>query len=297
MGTRSTHAMATVAALTVCSATAGAVEIEPLRQREGVVVKWQPQGTAAIVAFPSGRMTLIHTLRRFDPGRRATVRGIKWGTPTSGIKWSKPPPGVRWGIKWGRNGTYRSVVTPGRRAVWTPVRGPIVKRLAPNVIALGTRGGVITVRLAPAARPRTQAARVPPVGAVVSVRAFVQPNGVIVGRALKYLKPPIPGQVLPVGGEVESVDPMTRTLVLVDRQDPAHPVRFTVDLPDDIPIEAYAAGLVLALEGRLGTDGDVTAKRISRNETFARADDPDTNVASTDDDPACGLTKTACPTP
>ncbi len=273
--------------LTAAAPVATAVQIEPLRTRDAVVVKWQPQNSSAVVAFPSGRLALIHTLRRFEPGRRATVQGIKWGTPTSGIKWAKPPAGIKWGIKWGRNGTYRSGVKAGRRAVWTPVRGPIVKRLNPSTIVVGVRGSVVVVRLAASPRPRTQARTVPPVGAVVSFRGFVTAGGVVVARNLKYLKPPVPGQVLPVGGVVESVDPATRTVVLIDTQDPANPARFTIVLPADISIDRYRAGQVLAVEGTIADDETVDVRAIAQNESFSAADDPAKTQISTEDEPAC----------
>ncbi len=274
---------------------ADALRIAPLTQRDGVVVTYRAKNKVAVVAQPNGRLIAIHSLRRVTPGTRVTVQGIKWGTPTSGIKWGLAPRGIKWGIKWGRNGSYQSGLRrrSTRKAVWTPVRGPIVKKFGRKAVAVGTPGGVVVVRvaqrrgLANSSLASLHAPSLPPVGATISVRTYFGPNGIKVGRELRYLKPPVPGAELPFAGDVVAIDAAGGTLVLADDQDPAYRVRIRVSLPPEFTIAPYRLGQSLAVEGTVRSDGAVAATLIGPNTDFAAADDPTAVQILTSDDPAC----------
>jgi hypothetical protein len=290
-----TLVLCAAAATSVIVPIADALRIAPLRTRDGVVLTWRPQNRVAVVAQRSGKLLAIHSLRRVAPGTRVTVQGIKWGTPVAGIKWGTPGEGIKWGIKWGRNGSYQSPIRSStKRAVWTPVRGPIVKRFGRKAIALGTRGGIVVVRL-PTGRGSEglpgqhslNATAVPPVGALVSMRVSFAGHGIRIGRGLRYLKPPIPGAPLPVAGVVVKIDPATRTLVLLDDQDPAYPARFTVVLPAAFTIAPYHVGQSIAAEGLLGAGGTIDATLVGLNGTFSQADDPQATQILTTGNPTC----------
>lgn len=283
---------------------ADALRVAPLQNRNGVVLTWRAHNKVAVIAQPSGKLLAIHSIRKVTPGTRVTVQGIKWGTPTRGIKWAAPGRGIKWGIKWGRNGTYQSPIRRGKKAVWTPVRGPIVKRFGKKAIAIGTRGGIVVVRT-PALRRGSEglagqkslnAAALPPVGATVSVRVFFGPKGNRIGRDLKYLKPPIPGAILPVAGRIVAIDPVAKTMVLVDRQDPAFPVRFVVALPPEFTLAPYEVGEDVAAEGTIAPTGAVTATLIGPNDNFTEADDPTQVQVATGGTSPCAKALNACPT-
>jgi hypothetical protein len=288
--------LGTVVVASVFAPLADGLRIAPLSQRDGVVVHYRDENGVAIVAQPNGRLLAIHSLRKVTPGQRVTVQGIKWGTPTAGIKWSVAPRGIRWGIKWGRNGSYQSGLRKRgtRKAVWTPVRGPVVKRFGKKAVAIGTPGGVVVVRVALrrgseglAGQKSLFATELPPVGATVSVRIFFGPNGVKLGRDLRYLKPPVPGAALPVAGEIESIDTVTKTMVLLDDQDRAYPVRIRVALPDEFSVKLYTPGQEAAVEGTVSADGSLSATLIGPNGDFAAADDPNAVQMLTNGTPAC----------
>ena len=275
-----TLVIAAVAALSAIAPISEALRVAPLTTRNGVVVTWRPQNRVAIVAQPSGNLLAIHALRKVAPGTRVTVSGIKWGTPTSGIKWGTPAHGIKWGIKWGRNGSYQSGLRKkkAKRAVWTPVRGPIVKRIGRKAIAVGTPGGSVVFRVS-FARIQGHTANaiptLPPVGATISVRVFfVGKKGIKVGRDIKYLKPPVPGASLPFAGKIRSINPATRSMVVEDDQDPAYPIRVTVKLPPEFTLTPYTVGQEIAVQGTLATGGTLALTSISPNANFDQADDP-----------------------
>jgi hypothetical protein len=290
-------------ATTLIAPIADALRVAPLKNRDGVVLTWRAQNKVAVVAQPNGRMLAIHAPRRVTPGVRVTVQGIKWGTPTKGIKWSRRPQGIKWGIKWSRNGSYQSSVRRStRRAVWTPVRGPIVKRFGNRAVAVGTPGGVVLVRVAqrraqgPAGRPnsyRTNA--LPPLGATISTRVYFGKGGIRIGRDIRMVKPPVPGAALPVAGRIVRIDAATRTLILEDRQDRAYRIRFTVALPADMSVAPYRVGEDVAAQGPLTARGVVQAETIGSNQDFAAADDPAKTQVSTIGAPACPKSLTGCP--
>ncbi len=296
-----TLVIAAVAALSAIAPISEALRVAPLKTRNGVVVTWRPQNRVAIVAQPNGNLLAIHALRKVAPGTRVTVSGIKWGTPTSGIKWAAPAQGIKWGIKWGRNGSYQSGLRKkkAKKAVWTPVRGPIVKRIGKKAVAVGTPGGSVVFRVS-FARIQGHAANavdtLPPVGATISVRVFFGKNGVKVGRDIKYLKPPVPGASLPFAGKILSINPVTRTMVVEDDQDPAYPIRVTVKLPAAFTLTPYTVGQEVAVAGTLSSGGTLALTSIGPNNNFDQADDPTTVQILTTGQPACAnAVEAACP--
>ncbi len=296
-----TLVVAAVAAVSVIAPVSDALRIAPLATRDGVVVTWRSKNKVAVVAEPNGRLRAIHSLRKVTPGARVRVQGIKWGTPLQGIKWSAPARGIKWGIKWGRNGSYQSGLrkTSIRKAVWTPVRGPIVKKIGKKAIAVGTPGGVVVLRIAPTPRLGRVANAVdtlPPVGATISARVFFGKKGARIGRDLKYLKPPVPGASLPFAGAIVSIDPVAKTMVIGDAQDPAYPIRITVQLPPEFTLGSFAPGQEVAGAGQLASKGTLKLTLIGPNGAFSEADDPTAVQILTTGQPACTkAVEAACP--
>ena len=294
-----------VAAAAVAIPVADALRVAPLASRDGVVLTWRPQNKVAVIAQPGGKLRAIHAIRRVTPGTRVTVFGIKWGSPVPGIKWSAAPSGIKWGIKWGRNGSYSSGIRrTTKKAVWTPVRGPIVKKFGKKAVAVGTPGGMVVVRIAAlrrgseglAGQKELMAGGLPPVGATISVRVYFGKHGIKIGRNLRYLKPPIPGASLPIAGTVVSINVAAKTMIVVDNQDKAYPVRITVALPPEFTIAPYAPGTEVAVSGRFKPNGVLSATLISENGNFSQADDPSTTQVVTTGQPACtAALEEACP--
>jgi hypothetical protein len=294
-----------MAAVAAAIPVADALRVAPLAKRNGVVVTWRAQNKVAVIAQPSGKLLAIHAIRRVTPGTRVTVSGIKWGSPVAGIKWSTAPSGIKWGIKWGRNGSYSSGIRRStKKAVWTPIRGPIVKKFGKKAVAVGTPGGVVVVRIAAlrrgseglAGQKELMAGGLPPVGATISVRVFFGKNGIKIGRNLRYLKPPVPGASLPFAGTIESINVAAKTMVVVDKQDRAYPVRITVALPPEFTIAPYTPGTEVAVSGRFTPNGVMSATLISENGNFSEADDPSTTQILTTGQPACTQAReAACP--
>lgn len=285
---------------------ADALRVAPLASRDGVVLTWRAQNKTAVIAQPSGKLLAIHAIRRVTPGSRVTVSGIKWGSPVSGIKWSAAPSGIKWGIKWGRNGSYQSGISTRRKAkkaVWTPVRGPIVKKFAKKAVAVGTPGGMVVVRIGALRRGREglagqkelMAGGLPPVGATISLRVSFGKNGIKVGRDLKYLKPPVPGASLPIAGAIASINVAAKTMVIVDNQDKAYPVRITVALPPEFTVAPYARGDEVAVTGRFKPNGVMTSTLISQNGNFKEADDPTTTQVLAAGGTCANALENACP--
>jgi hypothetical protein len=297
-----TLVIAAVAALSAIAPISEALRVAPLKTRNGIVVTWRPQNGVAIVAQPSGNLLAIHALRKVAPGTRVTVSGIKWGTPTSGIKWGTPAHGIKWGIKWGRNGSYQSGLRKkkAKKAVWTPVRGPIVKRIGKKAVAVGTPGGVVVFRVSFAriqGHVANAVATLPPVGATISVRVFFGKKGVKFGRDIKYLKPPVPGASLPFAGRIRSINLATRTMVVEDDQDPAYLVRVKVKLPREFTLTPYTVGEEVAVAGTLAAGGTLALTAIGPNANFDQADDPTAVQILTTGQPACAnAVEFACPT-
>jgi hypothetical protein len=296
-----TLVIAAVAALSAIAPISEALRVAPLTTRSGIVVTWRPQSGVAVVAQPSGNLLAIHALRKVAPGTRVTVSGIKWGTPTSGIKWGAPAHGIKWGIKWGRNGSYNSGLRKkkAKKAVWTPVRGPIVKRIGKKAIAVGTPGGSVVFRVS-FARIQGHVANaietLPPVGATISVRVVFGRKGVKFGRDIKYLKPPVPGASLPFAGKIVSINPLTRTMVVEDDQDPVYRIRVKVKLPPEFTLTPYSIGEEVAVKGTLTTGGTLALTTIGPNATFDQADDPTAVQILTTGQPACAnAIEAACP--
>ncbi len=296
-----TLVVAAVAAIAVAVPVSDALRIAPLATRDGVVVTWRSKNKVAVVAERNGRLRAIHSLRKVTPGTRVRVQGIKWGAPVQGIKWSAPPSGIKWGIKWGRNGSYLSGLrrTTIRKAVWTPVRGPIVKKIGRKAVAIGTPGGIVVIRVASVARlgrVANAADPLPPVGATISARVSFGKNGARIGRELKYLKPPVPGAALPFAGAIVSIDPTARTMVVGDAQDPAYPIRITAQLPPQFTLDTFVPGQEVAGAGRPGPQGALNLTVIGPNADFTQADDPTAVQILTTGGPSCAnAVEAACP--
>ncbi len=298
-----TLVVAAVAAVSVIAPVSDALRIAPLVTRDGVVLTWRSNNKVAVIAEPSGRLRAIHSLRKVTPGMSVRVQGIKWGTPLQGIKWSAPARGIKWGIKWGRNGSFQSGLRATRikKAVWTPVRGPIVKRIGKKAIAVGTPGGLVVIRVASFAprlgRVANAVDTLPPVGATISTRVFFGKKGARIGRDLKYLKPPVPGAALPFAGAIISIDAAAKTMVIGDDQDPAYPIRLTVQLPPEFTLGSFAPGQEVAGQGQLASQGTLNLTVIGPNGAFAEADDPTAVQILTTGQPSCAkAVDTACPT-
>jgi hypothetical protein len=274
---------------------AEAFKIAPLGQREAVVVASRARAHTVVVAFPTGRLLTVHTPRTaiWRPGTRVTLTGIKWGTPIKGIKWARQPKGIKWGIKWGRNGTYQSPIVAGksRSAIWT-VKGPIVKRFGNRAVAIGVRGATVvvpfTVNGAVAGIKWSKEAFTPPVGSLVQIRISFSPSGRITGLSGRFVKPPIPGQALPVAGRVARVNRAKRTILLVDRSNPRFPLSFLLHLPRSLDIGLIRVGQEVAAEGLLRPDGSFAVTTISQNGTFTAADAAANNQSVPGRAPACG---------
>lgn len=295
-----------VTAAAVAIPVADALRVAPLANRDGVVLTWRAQNKTAVIAQPNGKLLAIHAIRRVTPGSRVTVSGIKWGSPVSGIKWSAAPQGIKWGIKWGRNGTYQSGISTRRKAkkaVWTPVRGPIVKKFGKKAVAVGTPGGIVVVRVAAlrrnseglAGQKELMAGGLPPVGATISIRVYFGKNGIKVGRDLKYLKPPVPGASLPIAGAIASINVAAKTMVIVDNQDKAYPVRITVALPPEFTIAPYTRGAEVAVSGVFKPNGVMSSTLISENGNFKEANDPTTTQILPTGGACANARENACP--
>ena len=99
-------AVGTVAVMLAAAPQALSVTGVPLRNTSGVVVAWSPTARANVVTTMDNRVLVIHSLRRYRPGTRVRIRGIKWGRSMRGVKWGFRPRGIKWGIMQARNGTY-----------------------------------------------------------------------------------------------------------------------------------------------------------------------------------------------
>lgn len=293
--TKRTLVVGALAVTALAVPAADAFRIAPLGQRSAVVVANRARAHAVVVALPSGRLLTVHTPRKtvVRPGTRVTLTGIKWGTPIKGIKWARQPKGIKWGIKWGRNGTYLSGVVAGksRSAIWT-VKGPIVKRFGNRAVAIGVRGATVvvpfTVNGALAGIKWSKEAFTPPVGSLVQIRVSFSPSGRITGLSGRFVKPPIPGQALPVAGRVARVNRAKRTILLVDRSNPRFPLSFLLHIPRTLDITRFRAGQEVAAEGLLRPDGSFATTSISQNGTFSVADSAAGNQSVPGREPACG---------
>lgn len=258
------------------------VRVRPLpNDREGVVVDWRGRSSTAVVALRSGRLLAVHSLRRIAPGTGVRVEGIKWGTPVSGIKWSTAPQGIKWGIKLGRNGTYSSNLLRVGGSGGTPVRGVVVRRFRHGV-AIGTRGGLIVVRMAvwlPSGTKRTTAIRLPAVGDMVTTNVRFGRRGRLVGDGVRFVETDRTAPI-PVSGRVSRIATADRTVQISSVSDPAFRVVTTLGVPSTIDMSKLALGQEVAATATVTADGTLRVNEVSRNETFAAGNDPaNTQVA------------------
>jgi hypothetical protein len=259
------------------------VRVRPLpSDRAGVVVDWRGRSSTAVVALRSGRLLAVHSLRRVAPGTSVRIDGIKWGTPSSGIKWSTPPRGIKWGIKLSRNGTYVSDLrrTGGSRG--TPVRGVVVRRFR-NAVAIGTRGGVVVVRMAvwlPSGTKRTNARVLPAVGDTITTNVRFGPRGRLLGDGVRFVDTGGRSTRIPVSGRLSKVVTAGRTVQISSFSDPAFQVVTSLGVPSTIDMAKLTVGQEVAATATIAADGALRVKEISRNETFTAANDPaNTQVA------------------
>jgi hypothetical protein len=252
------------------------VRVRPLsNDRAGVVVDWRGRSGTAVVALRSGRLLAVHSLRRVTPGSRVRVDGIKWGTPAQGIKWSAPPRGIKWGIKLGRNGTYVSNLRRTGGSAGTPVRGVVVRRFR-NAVAIGTRGGIVVVRMAvwlPRGTKRTKARELPSVGDTITTNVRFGGRGRLLGDGARFVDSGS-SPVIPVAGRVSRVMTADRLVQVSSVSDPAFKVVTTLSVPTTIDIAKITVGQEVAAATSLTADGALRLQEISRNETFAAANDP-----------------------
>lgn len=278
-----------VMAATPAMAAVTDVRVRPLpNDRAGVVVDWRARSGTAVVALRSGRMLAVHSLRRVAPGSRVRVDGIKWGTPGQGIKWTAPPRGIKWGIKVGRNGTYLSNLRRTGGATGTPVRGVVVRRFR-NAVAIGTRGGIVVVRMAvwlPSGTKRTKARELPSTGDTITTNVRFGGRGRLIGDGARFVDPG-GSSVIPVAGRVSRVMPAERRVQVSSVSDPAFKVVTTLSVPTTIDIAKIEVGQEVAAAASLMPAGALRMEEISRNETFAAANDPaSTQVAPSPADTA-----------
>jgi hypothetical protein len=272
-------------AVMAAPAVAGVNPITPRalpNDRSGVVVGWRDQSKTAIVALRSGRLISVHALRKVSPGTRVRVDGIKWGTPTAGIKWSVAPRGIRWGIKWSRlSGTYTSSLRPGGRAGGTPVRGVVVRRFR-NGMAVGTRGGIVVVRMAvwlPGGGKSTKGFRLPGRGDTILTNVRFGPRGRLIGDGVRYVDAGRTARV-PVSGRLTRVNPATRTIRVASAEDPDFPVAVDIGVPTTIDMGRLPAQGEVASTSTVNPDGTLRTTSISDNSSFDASNDPaNTQVA------------------
>jgi hypothetical protein len=252
------------------------VRVRPLpNDRAGVVVDWRARSGTAVVALRSGRLLAVHSLRRVATGSRVRVDGIKWGTPAQGIKWTAPPRGIKWGIKVGRNGTYVSNLLRTGRSPGTPVRGVVVRRFR-NAVAIGTRGGIVVVRMAvwlPSGTKRTNARELPAVGDTITTNVRFGGKGRLLGDGVRFVESG-PSSLIPVAGRVSRVMTAERRVQVSSVSDPAYKVVTTLGVPTTIDIAKITVGQEVAAAASLTATGALRVEEISRNETFAAANDP-----------------------
>lgn len=252
------------------------VRVRPLpNDRAGVVVDWRGRSGTAVVALRSGHLLAVHSLRRVAPGTRVRVEGIKWGTPISGIKWSARPRGIKWAIRLGRNGTYVSNMLRVGGARGTSVRGVVVRRFR-NGVAIGTRGGVVVVRMAvwlPSGTKRTNARVLPVVGDTIATNVRFGRRGRLLGDGVRFVSTGR-STTIPVSGRLSKVVTANRTVQISRVSDPAFRVVTTLDVPTTIDMAKLAVGQEVAATATVAADGALRVNEISRNETFAAANDP-----------------------
>ena len=265
----------TAAAPAVAGVTSVAVQPLP-GDRTGTVVDWRAQSGTATVALRSGRLLAVHSVRRLRPGTRVQVDGIKWGTPTSGIKWSSAPRGVQWGIKWSRNGTYSSNLRTIGRANRTALRGVVVRRFSGGV-AIGTRGGIVVVRMAvwlPKGGTKTTNARALPMrGDTVTTNVRIGPRGRLHGDGARIVTTNrVPA--IPVSGRLTAKDIANRTIRVSNVSDTSYPVHTRLVVPSTMDMTLLTVGDEVVVAAGMAPDGALRANQIAPNETFAAGNNP-----------------------
>lgn len=263
-------------AVTPAMAAVTDVRVRPLpNNRAGVVVDWRARSGTALVALGSGRLLAVHSLRRVTPGSRVRVDGIKWGAPAQGIKWTAPPRGIKWGIKVGRNGTYVSNLRRIGGSTGTPLRGVVVRRFR-NAVAIGTRGGIVVVRMAvwlPSGTKRTNARVLPSVGDTITTNVRFGGKGRLLGDGVRFVAAGR-SAAIPVAGRVSRVIAADRRVQVSSVSDPSFHVVTTMSVPTTIDIGKISVGQEVAAVTSLTAAGSLRVQEISRNESFSAANDP-----------------------
>lgn len=274
-------ALVILAAMPASAATPD-VRVLPLAgDRSATVVSVRPRAGVVVVAFPSGQTAAVHSqLRSLKPGSRVRVEGIKWGTPTPGIKWAKPPRGIKWGIKWSRSGVFasqlRSIGTSGP----TRVRGIVVRRF-PGGVSVGTRGGVVPIRVAvwlPGIK-RTTNHVIPNVGDTIDVDVNFTPDGRVTADGVRIV-PTRTRQELPISGRLRSVSLASRVAVVRNIEDPALPLEREIRIPVGVDLTRLELGREIASTSTLARDGSLRAATIAPNDSFEAANDPANQIVA-----------------
>jgi hypothetical protein len=273
----------TLLAVLPASAATPDVRVLPLAgDRVATVVSVRARAGVVVVAFPSGQTAAIHSqLRSLKPGSRVRVEGIKWGTPTAGIKWAKPPRGIRWGIKWSRSGVFasqlRSIGTSGP----TRVRGIVVRRF-PGGVSVGTRGGVVPIRVAvwlPGIKRTTTNPVIPSVGDVIDVDVNFTTEGRLTADGVRIV-PTRTRPELPISGRLRSVSSERRTAVVRNVEDPDLPLEREIRIPAGVDLARLELGREIASTSTLTADGSLRAATIAPNDSFEAANDPANQIVA-----------------
>ena len=238
----------------------------PLRNTSGVVVAWSPAARANVVTTMDNRVLVIHSLRRYRPGTRVRIRGIKWGRSMRGVKWGFRPRGIKWGIMQARNGTYFAGLRPMGRTTKLRLRGTVVRRYTHGV-GISVAGATFTLRTAPGAwTSGSNLMSMTPSGGIGSQVQFdVRVN--TAGRATvikaRELRPATPSASVPYAGTVIAVNPSTGVVIVDATTDPAFPLRFVLTTPIGTNLASVRRGQRIS--------GTATTSPIGGSELFATA--------------------------
>lgn len=276
------------------TATAGAVALlavatpqvfgatgQPLPNRTGVVVAWEAGSRSNVVASGSGRVYVVHSLRRYRVGTRVRVRGVKWGRTGLGIKWGLNPRGIKWGIRLASNGTYQSALSTLGTQRTMALRGVVLRRWSTRV-AVSFRGAVVFLPISRGAvwLPGGTLTKAGQIGQAGSRNTFTLTfsGGAATVAAATQVSPPVPQQSIPFAGKITSIDRVNGTLVVSATKNPAFPIVLTLTFPEGMDLTPFVVGNHVAgmfVASQTGPERFVTS--ISKDGSFAQADDPATN--------------------
>lgn len=279
-------AIAGAAVLGAASTPAMGVTGTPLPSRDAVVISWEPGSRSNVLLARNGRVYVVHSLRRYRSGSRVRIWGVKWGRLGLGIKWGANPRGIKWGIRLAANGTFSSSLTRlGATRSTMALRGIVVRRWSRRV-AVSFRGSIVLLPVARGAvwLPGGTLTKAGSVGTTGSRNAFTlrfAADGTPVVTGVTQVAPPVPNASLPFAGRITSIDRVNGTIVVDATKNPAYPLVLTLTFPESMDLAAFAVGGHVAGTYALSLTGpDLFVTSISRNNSFAQADDPKTNFVA-----------------